>query len=141
MGTKTATIGFTGDFGGRDAANCILPITRRLKNAAQGIVLDAFPVGDLVYVLNADGEIHEYGFVGIGHPDLNMKEDCLSISIGIPISKRDELECFISAEIAKSFECISEIVCQKFGTDDFQTGLRDGLDKLLSKFDGANQRV
>ena len=134
MLTKVAKIGVTGDIGGRDAANRFVPIARKLKNAAQGIELDAFPVGDLIFVLNVDGEIHEFGFAGVGHLDLNVKEDFLSIGIGIPVCKHDDPEGFISTEIDKSFEYIRDILSEKFGTDGFQDGLRAGLDELLSKF-------
>lgn len=86
----TATIEFSAQFGGRDAAAAALPHFRILKSIAHNYSIEKFPFQSLAFILRVDGEITEYNLSGPGNIDSNATE-YLSIDLGI--SSEDYRDC------------------------------------------------
>jgi len=85
------SIDFSAQFGGRDAAQVVLPHFKALKRAARETSLTGFPFPKLAFILRVDGEVNTYGFRGAAHIDIDRKGDYVSVDIGIPLEDRDRL--------------------------------------------------
>ncbi|PCI09200.1 hypothetical protein COB72_07015 [bacterium] len=106
----TATIDFSAQFGGHDAADAVLPHFRALKAAAKNIEFSGFPYPKLAFILRVDGEISQYGFSGTGEPDIDRDGDYLSIDIGITIQDRETIPQVIKSGIMNSPEIITAAI-------------------------------
>lgn len=82
-----AEIDFSAQFGGRDAADAVLPHFRALKAAAREKSLESLPFEKLAFILRIDGEITEFGQSGVGNLDLDADGEYVSVDIGV--SKKD----------------------------------------------------
>ena len=82
---------FSAQFGGRDAAQAVLPHFKALKRAAQETTLASFPFPKLAFILRVDGEVNTFGFRGAAHIDIDRNGDYVSVDIGIPREDRDRL--------------------------------------------------
>lgn len=77
-----ATIEFSAQFGGRDAAAAALPHFKALKAVARNYSLGQFPFKSMAFVLRVDGEVNSYDLSGPGHLDSDG-DNYVSIDIGI----------------------------------------------------------
>ena len=131
---STATIDFSAQFGGRDAAAIVLPHFKALKAAAKEITLDAFPYQQLAFILRVDGEVNQYGFSGTGNPDVDSNGKYLSIDIGITEEDRDNIPSIISSAILDSLPIIEAAVSHR-GIDGFDAdALRASLELVCERY-------
>ena len=78
----SATIEFSAQFGGRDAAAAALPHFKALKAAANRYSLARFPFKSMAFILRVDGEVNSYGLSGPGQLDFDG-DNYVSVDIGI----------------------------------------------------------
>lgn len=83
----TGEIDFSAQFGGRDAADAMLPHFRALKAAARDKSLNSLPFDKLAFILRVDGEVTEFGQSGVCNLDLDTDGEYVSIDIGV--AKKD----------------------------------------------------
>ncbi|MBL4674514.1 MAG: hypothetical protein JKX81_19790 [Arenicella sp.] len=88
---KYTRIGFSADFGGRDAAAKMLPHFKGLKLAAKGLELKAFPYPELAFILRVDGEISSFGTSGIENMDIDRDGDYISLDIVITKENQESM--------------------------------------------------
>ncbi|MBF5042123.1 hypothetical protein FGE12_06930 [Aggregicoccus sp. 17bor-14] len=79
----TTTLEVSAQFGGRDAAQAVLPHFRALKSALEGKSFEGFPFPQLAFILRVDGEISSFDFSGAGSIDFDKKRRYVSVHIGI----------------------------------------------------------
>lgn len=101
-----ATVHFSGQFGGKDAAAVILPHFWALKAASEGLRIDGFPFPELSYILRVDGEFGQYNLSGADKPKIEGKGACLSVDIGITRDDRNRIPEVICDAIRSSVELI-----------------------------------
>ena len=77
-----ATIGFSAQFGGRDAATSALPHFKALKAVAGNYSLSQFPYKAMEFVLRVDGEVNSFNLSGPGFLDFDG-DNYVSVDIGI----------------------------------------------------------
>lgn len=77
-----ATIEFSAQFGGRDAASAVLPHFKALKSVAIRRQLAQFPFQSLAFILRVDGDVNSYGLSGPGNLDVH-RSTYVSVDIGI----------------------------------------------------------
>jgi len=100
-------IGFSAQFGGRDAADLVLPHFSALKAAAVDVNLPEFPYPELAYILRVDGEVSQYGFSGTGEPEFDQKRAYLGIELGVTLEDRGDVSAAICAGILHSPEIMN----------------------------------
>jgi len=93
----TTTFDVSAQFGGRDAAQSLLPHFWTLKSAVQGKSLDGFPFPQLAFILRVDGEVNTYGLSGSGNVQFDRKGRYVSVDIGVT---RDDLARGGPAEVS-----------------------------------------
>lgn len=86
------SIGVSAEFGGRDAAQAVLPHFKALKRAAETVALKGFPARDLTLILRVDGEIRSYAATGPGAVDVAEDGEYVSIDIVLSVDDRDALD-------------------------------------------------
>lgn len=94
-------------FGGRDAAQAVLPHFRALKSALEGKSFGGFPFPQLAFVLRVDGEVNAYGQSGAGNVEFDKKGRYVAVDIGITREDQArggpvEVSEFVAAEIMSS---------------------------------------
>jgi hypothetical protein len=104
-----SSIGFSAEFGGRDAAAAVLPHFKALKAAARGVHLEGFPFAKLAFILRVDGEISQYGLSGAGNLDIDHDGEYLSVDIGIELGDRDQILDVITAAILSSVQQVRSV--------------------------------
>ena len=87
-----AVLDVSAQFGGKDAAQAVLPHFRALKVAVRGQGIRDLPVSKLAFVLRVDGEVTEYGFSGAGNVDVDARGEYISVDIGCTRDDRANLE-------------------------------------------------
>jgi hypothetical protein len=102
-----ATIDFSAQFGGRDAAEAILPHFRALKAAARGLRVEGFPFAKLAFILRVDGEVMQFGASGAGNIDVGRGGAYLSVDIMIDRGDRDRPQAAITAALRSSADLIA----------------------------------
>ena len=130
----TTTIDFSAQFGGRDAADAVLPYFKALKAAARDLEFTGFPFPELAFILRVDGEVNQFGFSGTGEPDVDCDGEYLSIDIGVSIQDRKRIIQVIEAGIMNSPEIINAAI-QCRGTNGFELeSLKEPLSLLCQRF-------
>lgn len=94
--STTSSIGFSAQFGGRDAAEALLPHFKLLKQAAVGIELTGFSFPELAYILRVDGEVNAFGPSGPSH--LAFAKDGTYVSVDIQVTSADRSRLGPAAE-------------------------------------------
>ena len=130
---RFSTIDFSAQFGGRDAADVVLPHFRALKAAARGARLAGFPFAKLAFVLRVDGEVAQYGLSGVGNLDIDKDGDYLSIDLGITSDDRDRLLDVVTSAILSSNEHIRSVSELKSWDVDFQA-FQSCLTDLIARY-------
>ena len=110
---SVATVDFSAQFGGRDAAAVVLPHFKALKGAAKKITLNPFPYPQLAFILRVDGDVTQYGLSGTGNPDVDSDGKYLSIDIGITEEDRENIPSIISSAILDSLPIIAAAVSHR----------------------------
>lgn len=87
-----AVIDISAQFGGKDAAQALLPHFKALKKAAKGKVLTDFPARDLTFILRVDGEVNAYESPGPCNVDVGKDGEYVSVDLVISVADRDKLE-------------------------------------------------
>ncbi len=95
-----AVLDVSAQFGGRDAAQAVLPHFKALRAASGGGGIRAFPVRKLAFVLRVDGDISKYGLSGAGNVDVDVGGKYISIDIGCTLDDRSNLEERIATAVA-----------------------------------------
>ena len=85
------SISISAEFGGRDAAEALLPHFHALKRAASRCTIPKFPFPEFAFILRVDGEISVYGPPGIGHLDIDGQGRYISLDISISCDDRTRL--------------------------------------------------
>lgn len=104
----TAEFDVSAQFGGKDAAQAVLPHFRALKAAAKAAPLRDFPRRKLAFILRVDGEVNKYGLSGVGKVDVDAGGEYVSVDIGCTVEDRARLEETISGAILASPEAIRD---------------------------------
>lgn len=129
-----ASVVFSAQFGGRDAATTVLPHFKALKESAQGIVLNGFPFSELAFILRVDGEVNQYGFSGAGNPDVDRDNKYLSIDIGIEQKDRHVLPDRIASALQDSLHLIDTFINQKMHGDFDISAAEEALAVILKRY-------
>jgi hypothetical protein len=77
------TIDVAAQFGGRDAAQAVLPHFWALKAALKGTTVVGCPFWQLTFILRVDGEVSRFGQSGAGNVQVTRKGTSVSVDIGI----------------------------------------------------------
>lgn len=112
----SAKIDFSAQFGGRDAAEVVLPHFRALKAAARELHIQGFPFAKLASILRVDGEVSRFGASGAGNVEIDRDGEYLSVDIVIDRDDRDRAQAVITAALLSSIELIKAIQGPPFGT-------------------------
>jgi hypothetical protein len=102
-----ASIDFSADFGGRDAAAAVLPHFKSLKKAAREATLVDFPFPKLAFILRVDGEVNRYGFRGAANIDIDKKGSYVSVDIGVGVDDRNRVQQVITEAIQRSVSLLN----------------------------------
>ena len=131
---QSAIVVFSAQFGGRDAADAVLPHFKALKAVAKEVTLDAFPYPELAFILRVDGEISQYGFSGVGEPEVDKGGGYLAIDIGITIKDRRDIPHVIRTSMIDSLQIIAAAINSRgIGDFDVET-LRMPLNQLCDRY-------
>lgn len=79
----TTTLDVSAQFGGRDAAQALLPHFQALKSALKGKFFGGFPFRQLAFILRVDGEVNAYDQSGPGNIQFGKEGRYVSVDIGI----------------------------------------------------------
>lgn len=101
------TIDFSAEFGGRDAADAVLPHFKALKAASRGLHFEGFPFPQLAFILRVDGKVNEYGFSGVGELEIDKDGEYLAVDIGVRIADRSHVADVVTSAILASSESIT----------------------------------
>lgn len=116
-----SSIEFSAQFGGRDAANAMLPYFRALKTESKKHKLKMFPFKVIAYILRVDGEVNSYGLSGPGHIEIEGYE-YVSVDIGVLRDDYMENPTSLVDKLLESIKGSAEI-------------LRHGADARLKEID------
>ena len=83
-----AVIDVSAQFGGRDAADAVLPHFRALKQAAKSAIVPAFVAGKLAFILRVDGDVNTYGDSGPCNIDVDKDLEYVSVDLVVTIPDR-----------------------------------------------------
>ena len=86
-----AGIDVSAQFGGRDAAQAVLPHFRALKEAAKGAAISDFVARNLTFILRVDGEVNTYGESGPCNIDVDKDLEYVSVDLVVTIADREKL--------------------------------------------------
>jgi len=134
-----ATIDFSAQFGGREAATALLPHFKALKAVASDLAIENFPFKKMAFILRVDGEVSSYNLSGPGNLDFD-EDNYVSVDLGIT---QDEYQsCAIGAmqAIVKSLRLSVEFL--KKSTDarlegiDFRI-LEEVVNQLIKSYETA----
>lgn len=114
-----AVFDVSAQFGGKDAAQAVLPHFKALKSAARGGGLRDFPVPKLAFVLRVDGEVNEYGLSGAGNVDVDAQGEYVSVDIGCARDDRADLPERIASAIDESRDVLQSLGASEFAETDF----------------------
>ena len=131
---ECASIDFSAQFGGRDAAAAVLSHFKALKVAAKNVCIEKFPFPKLVFILRVDGEINEYNLSGPGNPEVDSEGAYLSIDLGITRMDRDDLMNRIATSILDSFPIILATLENRGITDFDPVSLKNSLGELCRQY-------
>lgn len=136
-----STIDFSAEFGGRDAADAVLPHFKALKAAACGIELEGFGFPKLSFILRVDGEVNQYGPSGPGHVEVDREGEYLSVDISLSLDDRRHVVDCISRAIVSSPQVMRAAMKGRSWEVNFQA-LDDGLRRLVERYQSAwNERA
>lgn len=134
--SSTASIDFSSQYGGKDAFKIVRPHFRALKKASEKLVLKNFPVGELVFILRASGEVQSFSGEGLDLIDFNKKESYLSIDVVVAQESWVDLEMFFEEVLVSSEKFISSLVTEgqfpSYEIDDYRSRI-DELRKLYAE--------
>lgn len=100
----TTTFDVSAQFGGRDAAQALLPHFQALKSALKGKSFGGFPFPKLAFILRVDGEVNAYDQSGPGNIQFDKKGRYLSVDIGITREDQAGREpADVSSFVARAF--------------------------------------
>jgi hypothetical protein len=86
-----AVIDVSAQFGGRDAAQTVLPYFKALKEAAKGATVPGFVARKLAFILRVDGEVNTYGDSGPCNIDVDQNLEYVSVDLVVTIADRETL--------------------------------------------------
>ena len=87
-----AIIDTSAQFGGRDAADALLPHFKALKRAARSCAILDFAFPKFAFILRVNGEISSYGTSGVENVDFESSGKYVSVDIVVTIEDRKALE-------------------------------------------------
>jgi hypothetical protein len=104
-----ATIEFSAQFGGRDAAAAALPHFKTLKSVASNFSIERFPFKSLAFILRVDGEVNSYDLSGLGHLDFEANN---YVSIDLGVKREDYGNCSdcLSSSISSALKSSGEFL-------------------------------
>jgi hypothetical protein len=105
-GMASAKIDFSAQFGGRDAAEAVLPHFRALKAAARELQIQSFPFAELAFLLRVGGEVSRFGSSGAGNVEIDRDGEYLSVDIVIDRDDHHRSQAVITAALLSSVELI-----------------------------------
>ena len=106
--STASVVDFSAEFGGKDAADVILPHFRVLKSLCRELQLEGFPLSKLAFILRVDGEVQKYAPMVDGNIQVNKKSGYVSIDIEISIEDRERIVDAISEAIISSIGKLEE---------------------------------
>ena len=86
-----AVIDVSAQFGGRDAAQAVLPHFKALKEAAKGAAIPDFVARSLTFILRVDGEVSTYGESGPCNIDVDKNLEYVSVDLVVTTADRVKL--------------------------------------------------
>jgi hypothetical protein len=86
-----AVIDVSAQFGGRDAAQAVLPHFKALKKAAKGAAIPGFLARALTFILRVDGEVNTYGESGPCNINVDKNLEYVSVDLVVTIADREKL--------------------------------------------------
>lgn len=86
-----AQLDVSAQFGGRNAAQAVLPHYRALKEAAKLVAVPRFPARKLAFILRVDGEVNTYGEPGPSNIDVAKDLEYVSVDVVLAVSDREML--------------------------------------------------
>lgn len=98
-----ATIEFSAQVGGRDAATAALPHFKALKSAASNFLIEEFPFKSLAFILRVDGEVNSYDLSGPCHLDFDAG-NYVSIDLGVKREDYENCSDCLSSSISKALQ-------------------------------------
>lgn len=129
-----AVIDISAQFGGRDAAQVVLPHFRALKKAAKGKVLTDFPARDLTFILRVDGEVNTYGTPGASNIDVGRGGEYVSVDLVISLADREKLRGAANPIVAGIEASMLLLADQLSLPSESQVSLQRGLRSLCEEY-------
>jgi hypothetical protein len=131
------TLDVSSQFGGRDAAQAVLPHFRALKSALKGKLFQGFPFPQLAFVLRVDGEVNTYGLSGAGSIEFDKRGRYVSVDIGITRNDLEgrgpgEVSAFVAGAIMSSVALLRGLGDARLAGVDWQA-----LESALQAFTAA----
>ncbi|MBZ0154545.1 MAG: hypothetical protein K8J09_23700 [Planctomycetes bacterium] len=141
----TTAIDVAAEFGGRDAAQAVLPHFRALKSALKGRAFGGFPFAKFGFILRVDGEVRSYGKSGVGNIEVNKDGGYVSVDIGI--TRADwvgedpaALSAFVAREISASVSLLrglGDARLELVDWEDLESSLRGFSEAYKSQLAGS----
>ena len=87
-----AVIDVSAQFGGRDAAQAVLPHFKALKKATRNAAIPDFGARTLAFILRVNGEVNTYGDSGPCNIDVDKNLEYVSVDLVVTIADRAKLD-------------------------------------------------
>lgn len=133
------TIDFSAQFGGRDAADALLPHFKALKQSSKGVLCSS-PFRVISFILRVDGVVNRYGLLGAGNIDVNSNDNYVSVDIGFDLKIREGITPVEPSEVIKQF-IFDAVKLLEFSDDGFVKKidfpeLRAAVDLICERYSG-----
>lgn len=132
MKIAKTTFDISGDIGGPDADEAILPHFKAIKRACKGIVFDGEPFTLFMFILRVDGSVRRFGFTGVDNVQVDRKMGCLSIDIGLQDFSCGDLRAVIVDAMRQSPKLVQSVDQGKSSIN--PDALSDAVETLISAY-------
>lgn len=134
-----ATIDFSAQFGGREAATALLPHFKALKAVAKDLSIEEFPFKKMAFILRVDGEVNSYNLSGPGNLDFDG-DNYVSVDLGITQDEYQSCAIDLIESIIRSLRLSVELLKQssdiRLEGIDFRV-LEGIVDQLINSYEIA----
>lgn len=134
----TTTFDVSAHFGGRDAAQALLPHFRALKSAIKGRLVGGFPFRELTFILRVGGEVSAFGPSGSGNVDVDRMGKY--VSVDLVVARADwvqrgveEISVLVSRLIRSTIDLLREAADARLAQVDWNL-LGTALDALADAY-------
>lgn len=104
---RQSHVGFSAQFGGRDAADAVKPHFFALKSAAAELPILGFPVPELAYILRVDGEVSTFEDAPGSTIEIDRNGKYIALDIVISLEDRHRLEDVFCHAILSSVDILN----------------------------------